>query len=146
MKITYHKIFQVACFTFFSSLIFISVGIPTTAQSEEVAPGVWLSTNGEFRVSFASSINPVPLQTSHQWTFFILTGKRAPVSDAVMEIHGYHPATRETLNRETYISPHLGRGTYVVDNMYFEGAGEWELNLIITSGSTTDAVLIPISI
>lgn len=116
------------------------------AAANEVAPGVWLSNNGAYRVSFASEVAPLPLRTSHQWTLFILTGARAPVENATIEIHGYHPASRQILPRVTYISPHMGRGAYQVDNMYFDRPGEWELNIVISNGTTVDAALIPITI
>ena len=77
---------------------------------------------------------------------FILDSNRRPIENAVIEIHGYHPESRETLSRMTFISSHLGRGAYEVDNMYFHQPGEWELNIVITSGSKIDSVLIPLTI
>ena len=138
MKSMLTKISHFALMTF---ILFFLCG-----AAQEVAPGVWLSNGGSFRVSFSSEINPIPLGTSHQWTLFILTSRRAPVENATIEIHGYHPATRQILPRVTYISPHLGRGAYQVDNMYFDKPGEWELNIVISNGTTVDAALVPITI
>tara|TARA_R110000824_G_scaffold279180_1_gene467378 strand:- start:16147 stop:16563 length:417 start_codon:yes stop_codon:yes gene_type:complete len=138
MKIMLTKISKIVLLA--SSLFFLC------GAAQEVAPGVWLSNGGAYRVSFSSEIVPIPLGTSHQWTLYILTSERAAVQNATIEIHGYHPATRQILPRVSYISPHMGRGAYVVDNMYFDEQGEWELNIVISNGTTVDAALIPISI
>jgi hypothetical protein len=139
MKLAPYKLLQTA----FIISAFFSFAV--NAQ-EEVAPGVWLSGGGSYRLSYSTQYFPIPVATPHQWVFYILNSSRRPIENAVIEIHGYHPASRETLPRMTFISSHLGRGAYEVDNMYFHQAGEWELNVVITSGSTVDSVLIPLSI
>lgn len=118
----------------------------SVSAQEEVAPGVWLSRNGNFRLSYTTEFFPIPARTAHEWVLYVLDSNRRPVEDAEIEIHGYHPATREILPRMTYISTHMGRGAYQVINMYFHQPGDWELNVVISSGSKVDAVLIPISI
>jgi hypothetical protein len=120
--------------------------VQTASAQEQVAPGVWLSRNGNFRLSYSSEINPIPMGRAHEWVIFILDSNRRPIEDAEIEIHGYHPETREILPRMTYISTHMGRGAYQVINMYFHQRGEWQLNVVISSGSKVDAVLIPLSI
>lgn len=139
MKLTLYKLLQVA----FLATTFFSFSV--TAQ-EEAAPGVWLSGGGSYRLSYSTQYFPIPVETPHQWMLFILDGSRRPIENAVIEIHGYHPDSRETLSRMTFISSHLGRGAYQVDNMYFHQAGEWELNVVVTNGSSIDSVLIPVSI
>ncbi len=139
MKRALYKILQI---TFMVSALFSS---PVAAQ-EEAAPGVWLSNGGTYRLSYSTQYFPVPVETPHQWMLFILNSSRRPIENAVIEIHGYHPESRETLSRMTFISSHLGRGAYEVDNMYFHQPGEWQLNIVITSGSTVDSVLIPLTI
>lgn len=126
-------------------LLSVFISLPTLAQ-EEAAPGVWLSNSGNFRLSYSSQYFPIPANTPHQWIVYILNGSRRPIENAQIEIHGYHPETREVLPRPTYTSSHLGRGAYQVDNMYFHQAGEWQLNIVISSGSTVDSVLIPLDI
>lgn len=139
MKRSLYKLLQIA---FVVSAFFC---FPATAQ-EEAAPGVWLSGGGSYRLSYSTQYFPVPVETPHQWMLFILDSNRRPIENAVIEIHGYHPESRETLSRMTFISSHLGRGAYEVDNMYFHQPGEWELNIVITSGSKIDSVLIPLTI
>ena len=139
MKLTLYRFLQAILLA--SAFFSFSV----TGQ-EEAAPGIWLSGGGSYRLSYSSQYFPVPVATPHQWMLFILDGSRRPIENAVIEIHGYHPESRETLSRMTYISEHLGRGAYQVDNMYFQQSGEWELNVVVTSGSKVDSVLIPVSI
>ena len=139
MKLSLYKLLQIA---FVVSAFFC---FPATAQ-EEAAPGVWLSGGGAYRLSYSTQYFPIPVETPHQWMLFILDSNRRPIENAVIEIHGYHPESRETLSRMTFISSHLGRGAYEVDNMYFHQPGEWELNIVITSGSKIDSVLIPLTI
>ena len=135
----------------FSKLLLISLlalalfNFPAAAQ-EEVAPGVWLSQGGSYRLSYSSQYFPIPSATPHEWILYILDANRRPIENAVIEIHGYHPESREALSRMTYISSHLGRGAYQVLNMYFHQRGDWELNVVISSGSKIDAVLVPLSI
>ncbi len=126
-------------------LTVISMSTTVTAQ-EEVAPGVWLASGGSYRLSFSSQYFPVPADVPHQWILYILDGNRRPIENAQIEIHGYHPESREVLPRMTYISAHMGRGAYQVDNMYFPTGGEWQLNIVISSGSTVDSVLVPLEI
>lgn len=139
MKLTFYRLLPVAL------LVTIFFSFSSKAQ-EEVAPGIWLSSGGSYRVSYSTQYFPVPDETPHQWMLFILDNNRRPIENAVIEIHGYHPTSRQTLSRMTYISSHLGRGAYQVDNMYFHQTGEWELNVVISSGSKVDSVLIPLSI
>ena len=139
MKQALYKLIQI---TFMLSALF---SFPVAAQ-EEAAPGVWLSSGGSYRLSYSTQYFPVPVETPHQWMLFILDSNRRPIENAVIEIHGYHPESRETLSRMTFISSHLGRGAYEVDNMYFHQPGEWQLNIVITSASTVDSVLIPLTI
>ena len=127
--------------------LLLSIFLTLTASAqEEVAPGVWLSNGGNFRLSYTTQYFPVPANTPHQWVIYILNGSRRPIENAQIEIHGYHPDSREVLPRMTFTSSHLGRGAYQVDNMYFHLAGEWQLNIVISSGSTVDSVLIPLNI
>ncbi|MAM69688.1 MAG: hypothetical protein CMP91_00900 [Gammaproteobacteria bacterium] len=123
------------------ALLSVFLSSATFAQ-EQVAPGVWLSRNGEYRVS----VSPLTSTTPDPWTLYIRTATRAPVSDAIIEVHGYHPETRTILPNMPIITPHLGRGEYEVYNIYFDEPGQWEVNIVITSGSTIDAVLLPIDI
>lgn len=139
MKIIYSTFLGIAL------LLSAALAVPATAQ-EEVSPGVWLSSAGNYRLSYSTQYFPVPANTPHQWVIYILNSSRRPIENAQIEIHGYHPDSREVLPRMTYTSSHLGRGAYQVDNMYFHQAGEWQLNVVISSGSTVDSVLIPLSI
>lgn len=142
MRTILPKILQI---TMLMSALSVLASLPVAAQ-EEVAPGVWLSRNGNYRLSYTSEYNPIPLQRAHEWVLYILDSNRRPIDDAEIEIHGYHPETREILPRMTYISTHMGRGAYQVINMYFDQPGDWELNVVVSSGSKVDAVLIPITI
>lgn len=126
-------------------LVSIFLTFSVSAQ-EEVAPGVWLSNGGSYRLSYSTQYFPIPVYIPHQWIIYILDSNRRPIEDAEIEIHGYHPESREILPRMTFISSHLGRGAYQVDNMYFHQPGDWDLNIIVSSGSKVDSVLIPISI
>lgn len=139
MKFSLSNILQAILLT---SLLFT---LSASAQ-EEVAPGVWLSSGGSYRLSYSTQYFPVPVDRPHQWMIYILDSSRRPIENAVIEIHGYHPETREVFPRMTFISSHLGRGAYQVDNMYFHQAGDWQLNIVVTSGSNVDSVLVPISI
>ncbi|PCJ42522.1 MAG: hypothetical protein COA71_03140 [SAR86 cluster bacterium] len=139
MKIILSKILQI-------TLLLSTFATSSVSAQEEVAPGVWLSRGGSYRLSYSTQYFPVPAQIPHEWILYILDGNRRPIENAVIEIHGYHPESREILPRMTYISSHLGRGAYQVQNMFFHQPGDWELNIVITNGSKVDAVLIPISI
>ena len=126
-------------------IVLASFTLPAVAQ-EEAPPGVWLSQSGSYRLSYSSQYFPIPTETPHEWILYILDGNRRPIENAVIEIHGYHPESREILSRMTYISSHLGRGAYQVLNMYFHQRGDWELNIVISSGSKIDSVIVPLSI
>ena len=139
MKIILSKLLLIAL------IVSASFSLPAVAQ-EEVSPGVWLSQAGSYRLSYSSQYFPIPTAIPHEWILYILDGNRRPIENAVIEIHGYHPESREILSRMTYISSHLGRGAYQVLNMYFHQRGDWELNIVISSGSKTDSVIVPLSI
>ncbi len=139
MKFTLSKLLQA---TLLASLLFTF----STSAQEEAAPGVWLSSGGSYRLSYSTQYFPVPVNIPHQWVIYILDSNRRPIENAVIEIHGYHPDSREVFPRMTFISSHLGRGAYQVDNMYFHQSGDWQLNIVVSSGSKIDSVLVPISI
>jgi len=139
MKFTLSKLLQAAL------LASLLITFSASAQ-EEAAPGVWLSNGGSYRLSYSTQYFPVPVNTPHQWVIYILDSNRMPIENAVIEIHGYHSDSREVFPRMTFISSHLGRGAYQVDNMYFHQSGDWQLNIVVSSGSKVDSVLVPISI
>lgn len=135
MKIIYSKFFII------SLCLLVLFSLNSSAQEQDT-PGVWVSRNGEYRLSAADITSSTP----NEWTLYIRTSERAPVTDATIEVHGYNPATQKFLPRMPIISPHLGRGQYDVYNLYFDEPGEWDINVIISSGSTVDAILLPVFI
>ncbi len=115
---------------------------PAASSQDQVAPGVWLSRNGNFRLSTTD----IESSTPNEWTLYVRTSKRAPVADAIIEVHAYHPATNKILPRIPIISAHMGRGQYDVYNLYFDESGQWDINVVVSSGSTVDAILLPVQI
>ncbi len=133
------KIFRT--FFVFSLCLLTLLSFSSSAQVQDT-PGVWVSRNGKYRLS-ASEITS---STPNEWTLYIRTSSRAPVTDATIEVHGYNPTTQKILPRMPIISAHLGRGQYDVYNLYFDEPGEWDINVIVSSGSTVDAILLPVFI
>lgn len=125
----------------FSLCLLTLLSFSSSAQVQDT-PGVWVSRNGKYRLS-ASEITS---STPNEWTLYIRTSARAPVTDATIEVHGYNEATQKFLPRMPIISQHLGRGQYDVYNLYFDEPGEWDINVIVSSGSTVDAILLPVFI
>lgn len=130
----------------FLLLLALGVCYVPASSAQEIAPGVWSSRNGYFRLSYTIDEDVMVEKVAYDWTLYILTRDRAPVEDATIEVHGYHPETRKILDREPIIGPYLGGGAYIIYNIYFDEPGEWDLNIIITSGTRTDAVLVPVNI
>ncbi len=131
----------------FKKLVLVTTFVCTLSSlgasaQEQVAPGVWLSRNGNFRLSTTD----IESSTPNEWTLYIRTSERAPVSDATIEVHAFHPATSKILPRIPIISAHMGRGQYDVYNLYFDEPGQWDINVVVSSGSTVDAILLPVQI
>jgi hypothetical protein len=106
----------------------------------------WTSMKGLFRVSYTSTVNPLPLNQIHGWTLHLETADGVPVNDAVLVLNGGMPAHNHGLATAPEVTEALGDGNYRVEGLRFHMQGAWEMTLDIRRGDTTDSVVIPLSI
>ncbi len=118
-----------------SCLIFI---VSAFAQSELQAVTV-TSENAQFRVSYTSKQEPIPLNLIHSWILRVENLNGQAVEQAIVTIDGGMPAHNHGLPTQP-VATELGNGEYLVDGIKFSMTGEWEMWIFIQTESVVDKV------
>ena len=106
----------------------------------------WLSDRQLFEVSFASSLEPVPINRIHNWELTVVTAAGEAVGDAEITIDGGMPAHDHGLPTRPRVAEDLGDGRYRVEGLRFHMAGHWEIWVTIRAQGRTDTVTIPLDL
>ena len=115
----------------------------TSAEPTVLALGTARKSNrGVFMISVTSDLDPVVINQFHQWTVHVETADSQPVEDAVIELSGGMPAHDHEMPSVPVVTQNMGKGGYLVEGMTFHMPGLWQMMLYITSGSTSDTVIL----
>jgi len=117
----------------------------TTNTADQAVPALSTprkSNRGVFTISVTSDLNPVVINQFHQWTVHVETADGQPVEDAVIELSGGMPAHDHEMPSVPVVTQNMGKGDYLVEGMTFHMPGLWQMMLYITSGSTSDTVIL----
>lgn len=110
---------------------------------EAGAQASWTSESGRLQVSFASAVQPLPLNQIHQWTLQLQTVSGEPVENAAITVTGGMPAHNHGLPTSPVVTE-TGGGQYLLEGIRFHMQGEWVLTLTISHAATRDTILIPL--
>jgi hypothetical protein len=103
----------------------------------------WLSKSKNIKLSFHSSVEPLPLNQIHEWTLHFETSDGTPVEHAKVHMKGGMPAHNHGLPTEPVVTQDLGNGDYQVEGMRFHMQGDWVIEVSITYGNNQhDTVLV----
>ncbi len=100
------------------------------------------SNRGVFIVSVRSDLDPVVINQFHRWIVHVETSDGQPVEDAVIELSGGMPAHDHEMPSVPEVTGNQGNGDYLIEGMTFHMPGLWQMMLYITSGSTSDTVIL----
>ena len=107
----------------------------------------WFSARSEhFRVSVDPDLEPLAINTIHRWVVQVKTLDGAPVPSAEIDIRGGMPTHDHGLPTLPEATRYLGDGRYLIEGMRFHMAGNWEVVLIIETGTHRDEVVIPLEL
>lgn len=101
---------------------------------------VRLTQNGSFRVTIASTEQPVPLHKIHQWSVHLEDQAGRPIRGATFKISGGMPQHGHGLPTAPTAQAAGSDGAYVIKGMKFSMDGWWELKLQISAAGVTDSV------
>lgn len=99
-----------------------------------------LSDQGNFNVSYESSITPIPLNQIHAWTIHVETSDGQLLDPVEIRIDGGMPQHGHGLPTEPRMTQDLGSGDYLVEGMKFNMPGWWTVTFHITAGDLSDSV------
>lgn len=99
-----------------------------------------VSDNDNFRVSYTSSEDVVPVNQMHQWTLHVETMDGQPVENAEISVDGDMPQHGHGLPTRPQVTQNLGNGDYLVEGMKFQMGGWWVMDFTIRADGQTDAV------
>ena len=108
------------------------------AQSEPYMTSA-VSENSQFRVSYSSKQEPIPLNQIHPWVLHVENLAGQPVEKAVITIDGGMPAHNHGLPTEP-VATELANGEYLVEGIKFSMTGLWEMWFYIQTDTVTDRV------
>jgi len=117
--------------------------LDTGAAADEQA---WISQQGLFVVRYQSEINPLTINTLHSWRVHVEDATGEAVLGASIAVTGGMPVHDHGLPTEPRVTTELGGGDYRLDGLRFHMAGPWEITFSITAGSSTDTVVIALTL
>ena len=102
---------------------------------------VQTSANGLYEVTATPSLDPIPLNETHDWTLHIETAAGVVVENAAIVVSGSMPAHGHGLPTQPEFAEYLGSGDYKIEGMHFQMPGEWEVDFVINdANSASDTV------
>jgi hypothetical protein len=115
----------------------------TAPLAGPAAGGPVPSGRGVFRVAFRSAVDPIPINSIHEWTLHVETADGVPVEGAAIKVSGSMPAHRHGMPTEPKMTADLGGGDYRVDGMKFQMRGDWEIYVDVAApdGQSDSATL-----
>lgn len=140
--------FRARAFVVVVGLFVVAADVRAAAPSSSPAPvratpvagatSAW-SDKKLYRVSYASSITPVPLLAGHAWTVTIADVDGRPVDDARLTVLGGMPAHSHGLPTTPAVRA-LGGGRYLVEGLKFHMPGAWVVAFRINGRAGIDSV------
>jgi hypothetical protein len=128
-------------------ILLFPLSIRATESGAEATPGqLWISRAGNYRLSYRSELEPVPINRIHHWILHLETIDGKPVPDAQITVNGGMPAHNHGLPTRPRSTQYLGDGDYLIEGMRFHMTGYWEIILTITADSVSDTVVIPLEL
>ena len=124
-----------------SSLSFAAVAI----AADESQDSATTTDSINFRVSYKSKVEPLPLNRIHSWILHIETGDGKPVEKAEISVFGGMPAHAHGLPTEPIVTE-IGDGDYLVEGLKFSMTGMWQLWFNIRAGDLTDEIKLDIEL
>ena len=116
----------------------------TTNTADQTVPALSTprkSNRGVFTILVTSDLNPVVINQFQQWTVHVETAEGQSLEDAVIELSGGMPAHDHEMSSVPIVTKNMGKGDYLIEGMTFHMPGLWQMMLYITSGSTSDTVI-----
>jgi len=98
------------------------------------------SANQIFRVAYAPSISPPPINQLHTWTVRVTSPDGQPIEGATITIDGDMPQHGHGLPTRPRVTRSLGDGTYLVEGMKFQMGGWWVVDFAIDANGQSDTV------
>lgn len=98
------------------------------------------SDNGVYRVSYRSSVDPIEINTMHEWVLHIETAAGDPVESAAITVDGGMPAHNHGLPTAPRVTKYLGDGDYRVQGLRFHMRGKWQVSFDIREAERGDTI------
>ncbi len=116
------------------------VSSPTPVRATPIpgATSAW-SEKKLYRVTYASSLEPVPMLAVHSWTVTVVDADGRPVDDARLTVLGGMPAHAHGLPTTPTVRA-LGDGRYLVEGLKFHMPGAWIVAFRISAKPGIDSV------
>lgn len=122
------------------------LGLLFASPAVNADPDVWTSRDGLYRLSFASELEPVPINRMHRWTLILETADGQPVDGAEFEVIGGMPMHDHGLPTEPQVTRELGDGRYALEGVRFHMNGYWEITVSIDAAPGRDTVVIKLDL
>ncbi len=106
----------------------------------------WTSQSGALKISFTSTVNPVPLNEIHSWTLHLTTSNGTPVANAKLSMSGGMPMHNHGLPTDPVVTSYLGNGDYRVEGVRFHMQGAWEMLVTVTQNNASETIIIPLTL
>ena len=93
-----------------------------------------------FKATIHPAVDPIPINTLHQWTLHVATLDGKPVENATITLQGDMPQHGHGLPTKPEVSAAPGAGDYLVDGLKFQMGGWWVVDFDVHAAGKTDRV------
>lgn len=128
--------------------VFVLVLLCTASTFTQGAdePGVSISREGHFQLSYTSELQPLVINRIHNWVLRIVDANGEPVSGASISVRGGMPVHDHGLPTAPRVTSEPESGTYLLEGLRFHMRGRWALEFIIQAGETRDLVIVVVEL
>jgi len=105
-----------------------------------------LSETGVYRIESRSEVQPLPLNSMHDWVIRLSNSDNEPLRGAEILVSGGMPGHNHGLPTAPRITALDDKGNYRIEGLRFHMPGEWFLLLEIKHMGRSDTVRIPFSL
>ena len=126
----------IAAVAYYGYMMFTMMSVPANLDMATTRT----STQGLFRGSWVSQLEPIEIDQIHTWTIHLETPDGQPLENAQVTVDGGMPQHGHGLPTQPMVTQYLGHGDYRVEGMKFQMTGWWVVNFHITANGKSDTM------
>lgn len=110
------------------TFLLMAAGLVAGCADSKSSTDAWAEVEGvSYKLVAQPMIEPLAINTIHDWRLVLQTPKAQPVSGAQFKVSGGMPAHNHGLPTAPRVTAELQPGVYRLEGMKFQMGGQWEV-------------------